>query len=302
MIGLTKVRSKKNSKKNEEHDIIKIIDFINENCSIGTRILQAFELCFVGFKILKATNSGGRRRDHHDFNLTVEDLNTRIQYSWTVEHKGTQKKASLGDPPWKGGVQFYNGGMEKFTITEEYAKFWYDTFIASNRFRHEFEIPDNIPTPDYITWRNNDAKVQGNPKTEFGIALKKNVRDKLGHNKSLITYRNEFVPSFINLIKTAKPEILDVLKIEILEIAKKILEHKDAWLEINGNVDSNCDIPFTFKWTKKLTISQIFSITIDEETKSDFTGKIESDLDYPIKFIIRWGKGTGFSNLRMDLK
>ena len=95
---------------------------------------------------------------------------------------------------------------------------------------------------------------------------------------------------------------MDVLKIEILEIAKKILEHKDAWLEINGNVDSNCDIPFTFKWTKKLTISQIFSITIDEETKSDFTGKIESDLDYPIKFIIRWGKGTGFSNLRMDLK
>lgn len=302
MISLNKVRSKKNSKKNEEYDIIKIIGFINEKCSIGIRILQAFEICFEGFKILTASSSGGRRRDHYDFSITVEELSTKLQYSWTVEHKGTQKKASLGDPPWKGGVQFYNGGMEKFTITEEYAKFWYDTFISSDRFREEFNISEDIPTPDYITWRNNDAKVQGNPKTEFGVALKKNVRDKLGHNKSLIAHRNEFVPMFINLIKTPNSGILETLKVEILEIAKKTLEQKDAWLEINGNIDSKSDIPFTFKWTKKLTISQIISISIDEETKSDFTGKVESDLGYPIKFIIRWGKGAGFSNLRMDLK
>ena len=302
MISLNKVRSKKNSKKNEEYDIIKIIGFINEKCSIGIRILQAFEICFEGFKILTASSSGGRRRDHYDFSITVEELSTKLQHSWTVEHKGTQKKASLGDPPWKGGVQFYNGGMEKFTITEEYAKFWYDTFISSDRFREEFSISEDIPTPDYITWRNNDAKVQGNPKTEFGVALKKNVRDKLGHNKSLIAHRNEFVPLFINLIKTKNSEILETLKVEILEIAKKTLEQKDAWLEINGNIDSKSDIPFTFKWTKKLTISQIISISIDEETKSDFTGKVESDLGYPIKFIIRWGKGAGFSNLRMDLK
>jgi hypothetical protein len=302
MISLNKVRSKKNSKKNEEYDIIKIIGFINEKCSIGIRILQAFEICFEGFKILTASSSGGRRRDHYDFSITVEELSTKLQHSWTVEHKGTQKKASLGDPPWKGGVQFYNGGMEKFTITEEYAKFWYDTFISSDRFREEFNISEDIPTPDYITWRNNDAKVQGNPKTEFGVALKKNVRDKLGHNKSLIAHRNEFVPMFINLIKTPNSGILETLKVEILEIAKKTLEQKDAWLEINGNIDSKSDIPFTFKWTKKLTISQIISISIDEETKSDFTGKVESDLGYPIKFIIRWGKGAGFSNLRMDLK
>lgn len=302
MISLNKVRSKKNSKKNEEYDIIKIIGFINEKCSIGIRILQAFEICFEGFKILTASSSGGRRRDHYDFSITVEELSTKLQYSWTVEHKGTQKKASLGDPPWKGGVQFYNGGMEKFTITEEYAKFWYDTFISSDRFREEFNISEDIPTPDYITWRNNDAKVQGNPKTEFGVALKKNVRDKLGHNKSLIAHRNEFVPMFINLIKTPNSGILETLKVEILEIAKKTLEQKDAWLEINGNIDSKSDIPFTFKWTKKLTISQIISISIDEETKSDFTGKVESDLGYPLKFIIRWGKGAGFSNLRMDLK
>jgi hypothetical protein len=302
MISLNKVRSKKNSKKNEEYDIIKIMGFINEKCFIGIRILQAFEICFEGFKILTASSSGGRRRDHYDFSITVEELSTKLQHSWTVEHKGTQKKASLGDPPWKGGVQFYNGGMEKFTITEEYAKFWYDTFISSDRFREEFNISEDIPTPDYITWRNNDAKVQGNPKTEFGVALKKNVRDKLGHNKSLIAHRNEFVPMFINLIKTTNSEILETLKVEILEIAKKTLEQKDAWLEINGNIDSKSDIPFTFKWTKKLTISQIISISIDEETKSDFTGKVESDLGYPIKFIIRWGKGAGFSNLRMDLK
>jgi len=304
MISLNKVRSKKNSKKNEEYDIIKIMGFINKKCSIGIKILQAFEICFEGFKILTASSSGGRRRDHYDFSITVEELSTKLQHSWTVEHKGTQKKASLGDPPWKGGVQFYNGGMEKFTITEEYAKFWYDTFISSDRFREEFNISEDIPTPDYITWRNNDAKVQGNPKTEFGVALKKNVRDKLGHNKSLIAHRNEFVPMFINLIKTSNSEILETLKVEILEIAKKTLEQKDAWLEINGNIDSDSDndIPFTFKWTKKLTISQIISISIDEETKSDFTGKVESDLGYPIKFIIRWGKGAGFSNLRMDLK
>lgn len=300
MSVINRVRSKKNSKNNEEYDILKIISFINEKCYIGTRIVQSFEECFVDFKILKAMNSGGRRRDHYDFNIIVEDLNTKLQHAWTVEHKGTQKKESNGNPPWKGGVQFYNGGMEKFTIAEEYAKFWYDTFISSGRLREEFDIPRDIQTPDYITWRNNDAKVQGNPKTLFGIALKKNARDKLGHNKSLLSHRNEFVPLFINLIKTKKPEILETLKVEILEISKKILDQKDAWLEINGNIDSN--IPFTFKWTKKLTITQITSIFVDEESKTDFTGKVESDLGYQIKFIIRWGKGAGFSNLRMDLK
>jgi hypothetical protein len=292
---LTKVRSKKNSKKNEEYDTNKIIKFINTLCETGVKISQQFESVFIGYKILNAISSGGRRKDHHDFTLTIEEIDTKLIHCWNVEHKGTQKKSTIDAPPWKGGVQFYNGGMEKFKIAEEYAKYWYDLFIATERLREEFDIPKDIQTPDYITWRNNDAKTQGDPKTPFGITLKKNVRDKLG--SSLINHRNEFVPLFINHIKS-KPEILDSLKEEILEITKKILEQKDAWLEINGNIDSG----FTFKWSKKLTISKVTSISFNEETKSDFTGRVDSDLDYPINFIIRWGKGAGFSNLRVDLK
>lgn len=304
MRAMDKVRNKPCAKKNEECDIIKIVRLINEKCP---KILNAFESVFIKYKILNAIASGASRRDHHDFKITVEEIDTKLQHLWTVEHKGTQKKATPNSPPWKGGVQFYNGGMEKFKIAEEYAKSWYEMFIASECLRKEFDIPNDISTPDYDTWRNKDAKTQGNPKTPFGVALKKSVREKFGPKSSLIEHRNKFVPSFIKLVET-DTKIMDTLKDEILEISKKTFEQKDAWLEINGNVDVDVDVDadvdseFTIKWTKKLTISQITSISFDEKTKSDFTGKVESDLGYPIKFIIRWGKGAGFSNLRVDLK
>lgn len=296
MSTIDKVRNKTRAKKNEECDIIKIVKLINEKCP---KILNAFESVFIKYKILNAIASGASRRDHHDFKITVEEIDTKFQYLWTVEHKGTQKKATPNSPPWKGGVQFYNGGMEKFKIAEEYSKSWYAMFIASECLRGEFNIPNDILTPDYDTWRNKDAKTQGNPKTPFGVALKKSVRGEFGPKSSLIEHRNKFVPSFIKLVET-DTKIMDTLKDEILEISKKTFEQKDAWLEINGNID--IDSEFTIKWSKKLTISKITSISFDEETKSDFTGKVESDLGYPIKFIIRWGKGAGFSNLRVDLK
>jgi len=171
-------------------------------------------------------------------------------------------------------------------------------FIASDRLREEFKISDEIPTPDYETWRNQDAKTHGKPQTPFGKALKKNVEYINGEKKYLIKQRNQFMPLFIQHIQTKRPELIDLLKEEILEIAKNAFQQKDAWLQIFGHVDGD----FDFKWSPKLSISEITEISFDKETTSDFTGNVISDCTYPIEYIIRWGNGTGISNIRVDLK
>ena len=89
MSTIDKVRNKTRAKKNEECDIFKIVKLINEKCP---KILNAFESVFIKYKILNAIESGASRRDHHDFKITVEEIDTKLQHLWTVEHKGTQKK------------------------------------------------------------------------------------------------------------------------------------------------------------------------------------------------------------------
>lgn len=293
-------RTKGRAKKNEEYDLQAIIRFLNDpSSSKGIEMRYAFQAAFPDWEIVETRSVGGGRGQHYDFQILVAHAETGEQVWWNVEHKGSQKgHYREGLPPWDGGVQFLNAGMEKFSISDEYARFWYERFIVSGRLREEFKIDDDIMTPDYETWRNRDAKIQGDPKTPFGKALKANVRAVLGEKASLLAHRDEFVPLFIKHIQTERPELIDLLKEEILEIAKKTFEQKDVWLQIFGNIDGD----FDFKWSPKLDISEITEISFDKNTKTDFTGNVVSDCAYPITFIIRWGKGAGFSNLRVDLK
>ncbi len=84
---------------------------------------------------------------------------------------------------------------------------------------------------------------------------------------------------------------------EVLPIANYALEQKDYWLTICGNLE---DGNFNIAWNPKFTIGSINEIVITK--KKDIIFEFKCSDDFTFRGILRWGKGAGFSCLRIDLK
>ena len=74
------------------------------------------------------------------------------------------------------------------------------------------------------------------------------------------------------------------------------MAEKHLWLQINGDLSSE-DV--SFQWYKKMCYNKITNIKISYKT--DINISVETD-EFNFKSILRWGKGAGFSNLRLDAK
>jgi hypothetical protein len=75
------------------------------------------------------------------------------------------------------------------------------------------------------------------------------------------------------------------------------LSEKDLWLQINGDINDNVD----FKWYDKILLDEKYTVNISMKSDFDFDFiSIENKINFKAK--LRWGKGCGFSNLRIDLK
>jgi hypothetical protein len=299
------LRSKALAKKNEERDIEWIVDRLNHPSGEDLRRLYAH--AFPGRVLLAARafnpqekKKAGSRSVHHDFEISVQDERSlsvqdgRSLPQWLkVEHKGSTVFKPLDDemPPWTGGVQFFNGGMEKYRLCRRYAEAWYARYISSGFLSREYGLEEPIPSCE--EWIQRDARVQGDPKTAFGKALKRAVR--ASGQESLIALRDEFVPEFMaSLTPTDEEELLE----DVTPILRDSFAQKEVWLQIAGDVATE---HFHARWSPALSLQRVTGVRWGP-MKKDITGWIESDCIYPIRFILRWGKGAGFSNLRLDLK
>lgn len=251
----------------------------------GCRIITAFKERF-GLEIAAArARSGTSRGTHYDFEVEVNG-------QWKkVEHKGEQVYRLPGshEVPWKAGVQFYNGGCEKFSFARKYAHVWYTQHIASGTLREEFGV--TAPTPTEEEWFEKDCRTQDNPITAFGKELKSKVRERRGSNASLLEKR-AIVLDALEITEEDKHTLVT----EVMAIVKDVLSQKELWLSIHGNLESD----FHAIWYPQFTIDDIKDVVI--EKKRDLKLTFVCSNDFQFNGILRWGKGAGFSCLRVDLK
>jgi hypothetical protein len=300
------VRSKSFTKVNEDRDIECLMRLISDGN--GMYLHRQFQHAFPGKSIVgvrrsessseekgkgKGKGKAGGRSAHYDFQVEVLDEETGITQWRCVEHKGSALYKPIDEalPPWTGGVQFFNGGMEKYRLCRKYAEQWYERFIGSGFLTREYGL-EGIPVPSLEEWIARDAKVQGDPKTAFGIALKRAVRR--GGKESLRDLRDQFVPDFVaGLTEADEAQLIE----DVFPMLQASLAQKDVWLQVAGDVQNG---RFHCRWSPSLSVSSITGVRFSG--KKDVTGEFITDCSWPIRFILRWGKGAGFSNLRLDLK
>jgi hypothetical protein len=278
-------RSREAAAANETKDIECIIAAINNRTPTGCRIIAAFKDKF-GIEITAARRrSGSSRGTHYDFEVEIDGRWKR------VEHKGGRLYRLPGsdDVPWKAGVQFYNGGCEKFSVARKYARTWYDKYIASGTLREEFGLTS--PTPPFEEWFEKDCRTQDNPKTAFGIELKAKVRELRGPKASLLEKR----AAVLNALEFTEEDKV-ILIAEAMAITKDVLAQKELWLSIHGNLEGD----FHAVWYPQFTIDSIVEVKVEKALDLHITF-VCSD-GFKFRAILRWGKGAGFSCLRIDLK
>jgi len=280
-------RKRSEAGKNEIKDIAAIINGINDGTPAGLQIKQAFKEKF-GKEITAARNrTGANRKVHYDLEIEVDS-------EWkTVEHKGsaTYRVPGPNEKPWSGGVQFLNGGAEKYRLATKYAKAWYDMYIKSEVLKTEFTL--SSATPTFEDWFAKDCKVQGEPKTPFGKELKAAVRSRDGPRSSLLSKREKFNEAF-EITEQDEKELIE----DVNSIANDVLQQKDYWLAIFGDLEGR----FNAIWYPKFTAKLITKVDIKKSRDKDITMEFHGEDGVDFGGILRWGKGAGFSNLRLDLK
>jgi hypothetical protein len=289
------LRTKATAAVHELADISAVILGLQTMNPCGVVLARAFSGKFPGLELCGArARSGTSRGTHYDFEVCVRAVGSATDAAGTwkrVEHKGskTYKPIRADDAPWKAGVQFHNGGCEKYSIAKDYAKRWYEIYIESGALKEAFDI--QAETPSFDDWFNKDCKVQSDPKTAFGLELKRTVRERRGAKASLLKERAAVVDAL-----PFDDAVLDTLKAEVLPIANEALEQKDYWLTIHGDLAGE----FHCAWYPNFMISTIQEIRVTK--KKDIMFEFRCSGDFVFHGILRWGKGAGFSCLRIDLK
>lgn len=298
VIVVKEKRTKKDAKKHEEQDVDTLIQYLNTKESVKGQEMRAVLEARFGSPIIGATRhktmnqvkqkQGGGRSIHYDFVVQLADGTER-----TVEHKGSKDKKpiDMSLPPWTGGVQFYNGGMEKYRFAQKYARGWYRQYIVSGVLTERYGLTSPIPTEE--EWISKDAKVQSLAKTPFGKELKKVYQERDGCNeKSLTAERDEFVRSF-EITEEDKQHLAE----DVFPLIQSSFAEKDIWLQVAGLVETG---DFCFAWRDPIRIQKVERITIEKKKDIEFT--VECDNGLVVHGILRWGYGAGFSNIRIDLK
>jgi hypothetical protein len=285
----TTKRTRSNTGANEEKDISLIVEALHLMNPRGIKIASAFKEEF-GLVILDARpRKGASRGKHYDFEVLISQAgSTGSSDNWMrVEHKGSKNYVPINPThtPWQAGVQFHNGGCEKYSFAKYYAKTWYDLLIGSSAFTTEFNIKADIPS--YEEWFQKDCKAQGTPNTKYGIELKKTVRNSNGSLRD----KRKMVFAALD-IDEHKAQLIK----EVLPIANEALEEKDYWMAIHGDLTGD----FYVKWYPKFRISEIHEVVISKDL--DINMVFHCNDGFSFKGILRWGRGAGFSNLRIDLK
>jgi hypothetical protein len=283
-------RTKEKAAENEDKDVAFIVAAIHAKNQTGNRFLASFKEKF-GCDILDARPRPSPRKNHYDFDILVRFPNGEELWKH-VEHKGSTlfRQIKPDEKYWAAAVQFHNGGCDKYSIAKSYARVHYDTHIASGSLKNTFGII--APIPSYDDWFKQDCCVQADPRSAFGKELKKKVRAARGPRSSLLDERE----SVIKALQFTDEDTQKLIK-EVLPIANQVLEDKDYWLTICGNLE---DGNFNLAWNPKFKIGEIKKVVIRKELDVWFDFTCSNGFTFSAH--LRWGKGAGFSCLRVDLK
>lgn len=279
-------RTRDSAGANETADIKAIVSAIKTRSAAGLKIIQSFQEKF-GLDILDARERKGNRGVHYDFEVLVGPEPGVWKH---VEHKGSSTYTPIlpDQTPWAAGVQFHNGGCEKYSIAKKYARHWYETYIGSGKLKTDWALDADVPT--FEEWYVKDAKKQGDPATTFGKELKRKVRLARGAKSSLLEERRQVNETFIPC-----EDDLELFKTEALPILNSVLQEKDYWLTIHGSVGGD----FHCAWYPSFQLREIKRITMEKELDIWFNFECEG---CAFRCILRWGKGAGFSNIRIDAR
>lgn len=284
-------RKKCNNGKNEKEDIKNIMEYMTTpTCLGGELIVSLEELVGKKFKHIEE-RSESNLKSHYDFKITYTDGTCHM-----VEHKGSAKYKKIKDhKPWADSVQFANVPGNKSPFSMVYCRIWYDMYIFSGYLSKEYKLKEKIPT--FNTWYKQDCCNQ-KPGTLFGRELKRNFRNEHGSNSKLLRdLRGKVNKQFVEYVNN-NPDELEKFKITMIEIGKDMLNQKDIWLKVNGNLNDN---RIYFKWYNKFQLGDEYDIKVS--TKSDidfqFTSLDKQYIDFQCK--LRWRNGCGFSNVSFGL-
>ena len=121
------------------------------------------------------------------------------------------------------------------------------------------------------------------------------MREKGYGGKYLSDVRKKFNKEFV-----LNAEELDILKGEVLKKANEVLEEKDYWLQINGNIDNPDE--FEIRWSGKIIMREIVEIKQIGKSGCDINFEFTCDGGYKFFGKLRWGYGQCITNIRLDLK
>ena len=263
-----------------------IVYNINNRTPLGNRLRASYMEKFSK-EILLVVNDGGDLKSHYDFSIKHTD-GTEIK----CEEKGTENKKLLNKSPWENSVQVFNGSGKKFSIARKWAEEWYNKVTILPEI---IETYSTGPPPLLDEWLKKDAFVCGDPKTEYSKNLKRQYREKYpkcsmnGFGKSPFDYRKLVNPSF-SFTDSDKETLIK----ETQEILDSIFPAKGCWLQTSGN-----DETMKFKWWGEIDSPKIKDVKMKYSTDLDFIYECDT---LPLRAKLRFGKGCGFSNIRLDIK
>jgi len=305
-LSLTNNKSKKTkdtNKKDEEKRLKLISENVNNNTAIGIKIKEAYTKEFN--KEIKKMKVTAKLSDHYDILIIHTDGSKK-----KCEEKGTKKyhkNINNIDKPWQYSVQIFNGIGNHYKIGRMYSRIWYNHNIFPGEVREKYDIQAPIPT--YENWSKKDAFKCGEPVTDYGIELKKNFRKIHGPKTSMNgVSKKGFTPNKFDYRKSVIKELKDlytdkIKKIFIREVQEKFnifYKDKECYLQTTGDIETD---KFNFKWYDKIEIPKVTDIIIKDgstDLKFDITKESNDNIKYSL--ILRFGGGSGFTNLRIDTK
>ena len=303
-----KSKNKRDTARNDEAIRIKgIVEKINDPYSeFGKRMKKGFENMY-GREILRAEKTG-TNKDHFDFWLVLKGDKNNPERKVKVEEKGMiEYMVHIPETPtpWKQGVQRYNGTYNEFTVCNVFAKIWYDMIVCDIALRDSY-CP-GVEIPSMKEWIDKDAQRCGNPSSEYGTTLKKTYREKHakssmnGKSKSPHDYRKSVCPVFVEKFNSDN-NLKQVTIRETQGVLNDIMNEKEVWLQTSGSINGE----FNFRWSPKIKPETITDVCASWNPGADiylnFKAHNEINKSVDFKCIIRFGKGTGFSNIRCDVK
>ena len=289
--------TKTKSPKDTEHERVQFItdSFNNNNTDFGKELIETFYIKFG--KNIKNVEHLGNNKDHYDMLFTLDNGTVM-----SCEEKGNSNSTKISEndsSPWAQSIQRANIPGNQITQCKVLARLWYEKVICKNIIREDLGMTSEIP--DYETWIK-DAFRAGDPKTEYVKELKEKYRNKYGakcsmngKNNSPYDYRQDVVP-FLEFTEEDKITLIN----EVQHKLDYVMSEKDCWLQTVGTIPN-----LKYKWFNHIGSPKIIKVekkigTLD--TQFVFTTQDDNGVLKTFDTIIRFGKGTGYTNIRMDIR